>query len=78
MARAANRFVCQSCGAVHRKWTGRCDSCNEWNSIVEETAEATVPKGVSRSGGKECAEVDHSPLLTLRRLSREKNLNWKQ
>ncbi|MDG2270342.1 MAG: DNA repair protein RadA, partial [Alphaproteobacteria bacterium] len=51
MARAANRFVCQSCGAVHRKWTGRCDSCNEWNSIVEETAEATVPKGVSRSGG---------------------------
>ncbi|MBO6785192.1 MAG: hypothetical protein JJ899_18235, partial [Alphaproteobacteria bacterium] len=36
MAKSSSRFVCQSCGAVHGKWAGRCDSCGEWNSIVEE------------------------------------------
>ncbi len=27
---------CSSCGAAHPKWAGRCDSCGEWNSLVEE------------------------------------------
>lgn len=30
------QFVCQECGAVHSKWSGRCDTCGMWNSIVEE------------------------------------------
>jgi len=30
-------FVCQSCGNTTTKWSGRCDACGEWNSIVEET-----------------------------------------
>lgn len=29
-------FVCQTCGAVYPKWQGKCDSCGEWNTIVEE------------------------------------------
>ena len=33
-----SRFVCQTCGAVHRKWSGKCDDCGAWNSIVEEAA----------------------------------------
>ncbi|MEL6246311.1 MAG: DNA repair protein RadA [Pseudomonadota bacterium] len=33
-------FVCQSCGAVHSKWAGRCDACGEWNTLVEDTASA--------------------------------------
>ena len=43
----ASRYVCQSCGAEHRKWAGRCDACGEWNSIVEETATvAEAPGGL--------------------------------
>ena len=30
-------FWCQSCGASHIKWTGRCSLCGSWNSLVEET-----------------------------------------
>ncbi len=77
MARAANRFVCQSCGAVHGKWTGKCDSCNEWNSIVEESSEATVPKGVSRAGGKPVAftSLDGAPENRERRLTGLKELD---
>lgn len=26
-------FVCESCGAEHIKWMGRCSNCKEWNTI---------------------------------------------
>lgn len=42
MARRQTQFVCQSCGAVHRKWAGRCDQCGTWNSLVEEGPQAPV------------------------------------
>ena len=40
MAKDRTRFVCQACGAPHPKWQGRCDACGEWNTLVEEVAEA--------------------------------------
>ncbi|HEX3401762.1 MAG TPA: DNA repair protein RadA [Acetobacteraceae bacterium] len=43
MAKPTSRFVCQSCGAVSPKWAGRCESCGEWNSIVEEAIAAPRP-----------------------------------
>ncbi|HEY5607096.1 MAG TPA: DNA repair protein RadA [Alphaproteobacteria bacterium] len=49
MARAP-RYVCQSCGASHTKWSGRCEACAAWNSIVEETGIESAPKGLG--GGK--------------------------
>ncbi|MDX1739524.1 MAG: hypothetical protein R3261_14890, partial [Alphaproteobacteria bacterium] len=29
MAKARVNYVCQSCGAVHTRWAGRCDGCGE-------------------------------------------------
>ena len=43
MARATPTFHCTACGAVHPKWTGRCDACGAWNSIVEEAATGPGP-----------------------------------
>jgi len=37
--KALLEYVCQSCGAVYPKWQGKCDSCGQWNSIVEEKVE---------------------------------------
>lgn len=37
MARKNNYYVCQSCGAVHKKWSGQCSECHEWNTIELET-----------------------------------------
>src|SRR5580704_3347196 len=39
VARAQN-FVCQSCGAASARWSGRCDACGAWNTLVEEGAAA--------------------------------------
>ncbi|MBV6656506.1 MAG: DNA repair protein RadA [Devosiaceae bacterium] len=38
MAKRRASFVCQNCGTTHSKWTGRCDACGAWNSLVEESA----------------------------------------
>jgi DNA repair protein RadA/Sms len=54
MARAKSTFVCQGCGSVHNRWSGRCESCGAWNSIAEEAAAAPVGKGgaISVRGGR--------------------------
>ncbi|WP_036280947.1 DNA repair protein RadA [Methylocystis sp. ATCC 49242] len=37
MAKSRSVFICQNCGAVASRWQGRCESCGEWNTIVEES-----------------------------------------
>ena len=56
MARAETHYVCQSCGAVHAKWAGRCDACGEWNTLAEESAPPPVPKGL-RAGAAHRLEL---------------------
>lgn len=58
MAKSSTQYVCQSCGAVTSKWAGKCESCNEWNTIVEERAEIT-PKGLD---GKKGRNIGFEPL----------------
>lgn len=53
MARRRSSYVCQACGAVSAQWAGRCESCGEWNTIVEELTESGVgsgPKSAVASG----------------------------
>src|SRR2546423_2743146 len=48
MARTKTVYRCSECGAEHSKWQGRCDTCGEWNTLVEETV---APKVAVASGG---------------------------
>lgn len=53
MAKASKAYVCQACGAVTARWSGKCAACGEWNSIVEEAAPLTGgPALVAIKGGK--------------------------
>ena len=36
MAKAKKAYFCQNCGAQSSKWIGKCPSCGEWNTYVEE------------------------------------------
>jgi DNA repair protein RadA/Sms len=49
MAKNQKSYVCQSCGSVTSKWGGKCEACNEWNTIVEETPSESAPKGLGSS-----------------------------
>jgi len=47
MAKSTSLYTCQNCGATSPKWSGRCDVCEAWNSLVESAA----PVAHSRQGG---------------------------
>ena len=60
MAKSKTSYVCQSCGAVTSKWSGKCESCGEWNTITAEVTEGAMPKGLgSKKGGN---KIDFVPL----------------
>ncbi|AZQ62146.1 DNA repair protein RadA [Flammeovirga pectinis] len=37
-------YFCQNCGFESPKWQGKCPTCNEWNSFVEELLKDEAPK----------------------------------
>ncbi len=55
LAKRRTVHACQSCGAQHPQWHGRCPDCGQWDSLVEETyappADSSA-SAISRSGGR--------------------------
>ncbi len=51
MAKTRTDFICQQCGMKYPKWSGRCDNCGDWNSLVEEVIQVTGKSAVARSKG---------------------------
>ena len=48
MAKVRTHFICQNCGANYPKWTGKCENCGEWNTLVEQAAPAAGNSAVAR------------------------------
>ena len=46
MAKTKTSFFCQNCGTESPKWVGKCGSCNEWNTYVEEVIQK-APKSAT-------------------------------
>jgi len=62
MAKLRTTFVCQQCGAHHSKWTGKCDNCGEWNSLVEQVPTGSGKSAVARSSGNVLASQTMSTI----------------
>ncbi len=45
-------FFCQNCGVESPKWVGKCPSCNEWNTFVEEVIVKTNSKQTVGTNGQ--------------------------
>jgi DNA repair protein RadA/Sms len=58
MAKAALQHACSECGYTTGKWLGRCPSCGEWGTLLEERALAPAP-------GVRGAPAQGRPLLRL-------------
>jgi DNA repair protein RadA/Sms len=52
MARATSVYVCQSCGNESLAWSGRCNGCSAWNTLVEQRREASGGAGSRRGGAR--------------------------
>ena len=72
MAKPKLSFICQACGAVYTRWQGKCESCGEWNTIVEENASGGIgggPQRGSRRKGRPSAllplsgEIEEAPRI---------------
>ncbi|MDX2163567.1 MAG: DNA repair protein RadA [bacterium] len=50
MAKTQSRYVCQNCGRQSPRYMGRCPSCGEFNTMVEEVTE--VSKAGTRTGDR--------------------------
>jgi DNA repair protein RadA/Sms len=46
MAKTAKRHRCIDCGSTTARWAGRCPSCGEWNTLVEEAQLGPLVKAV--------------------------------
>ena len=45
-------YVCKKCGSSQAKWSGQCDSCGAWNTIIEEKTSNPTPRGLSKKQGE--------------------------
>ncbi len=54
--KTSKHFVCSVCGAAYKKWSGRCDTCDSWDSLMEEAKPlakgATSLQKANISGGE--------------------------
>lgn len=54
MAKQKTAYFCSACGCEEPKWFGRCPSCGEWGTCVEEivdTKSGAIGKASKKSGG---------------------------
>jgi DNA repair protein RadA/Sms len=80
MAKQKSAYFCQSCGYEAPKWLGKCPSCNEWNTFVEELIEKNLPGNIvafSKSGktSKPTAILDIQGVEQERYVLSDKELN---
>ena len=49
MVKLKTKFVCQECGASYPKWSGKCENCGRWNTLVEQVSESSGKDAISKS-----------------------------
>ena len=59
-------YRCSSCGAEFAKWAGRCEQCEEWNTLVEELAPAAATGAARRRAKPDAALGARLPVTVLR------------
>jgi DNA repair protein RadA/Sms len=62
MAKSKTSFFCQNCGQESPKWLGKCPSCGQWNTFVEELVQKESPSGWSpvkvANAGQKLRKID--------------------
>lgn len=70
MVKSRTQFICQNCGASYPKWTGKCDNCGEWNTLVEQAPVASGKSAVAR--GMSTGKV--LPIQTMQAISKQESM----
>lgn len=82
MAKIKKAFFCQNCGAQSPKWVGKCPSCNQWNTFIEEIIEkgnspeswqSTTDSTPTKSKARKLKDISVESLTRLNTHSEELN-----
>ena len=57
MSKIKSSFFCKNCGYENPKWLGKCPSCNQWNTFIEEV----IQKGNDTSSFEEWNDYHPHP-----------------
>ena len=71
--KAKTVYRCTDCGAEHARWAGRCDTCGEWNTLVEELA----GKREQGTGSRKARNIPVADTLKLRDVAGSDSPRWK-
>ena len=63
MAKPKTAFFCQNCGYNSPKWLGKCPSCGEWNTLVEELIVSSSNEKGDWKFGTSVSKTKSSPRL---------------
>ncbi|MES2014999.1 MAG: DNA repair protein RadA [Pseudomonadota bacterium] len=63
MAKAKTQYTCSDCGGISNKWTGQCQACQQWNTLVETVVEAPGMNRLSNPQHRSLAQT--APVLSL-------------
>jgi DNA repair protein RadA/Sms len=65
LSKVKTTYYCQNCGAQSAKWVGKCSSCGEWNTYVEEIIQKETKNSRLQvfSGNKNPNGQSNKPIL---------------
>lgn len=75
MAKIKTIFYCQNCGTQHSKWQGQCNSCREWNTLVEEVIQKPDQKDWKPEASREVKRTPVPLKITDIEVGKEPRLN---
>src|SRR5215204_6249859 len=84
MSKVKTAYFCQNCGYESAKWSGKCPSCQEWNTFVEELIQKDTKKSAAtdwqsyngENGTRKIQALSHVQTLeTPRFVTRDPELN---
>ena len=70
------QFFCQNCGYASPRWQGRCPSCGEWNTMVEERVALEAhrqPRSAAQAEAVPLNEIETDHVPRQRTVSQEFN-----
>jgi DNA repair protein RadA/Sms len=68
MSKVKTAFFCQNCGTQAAKYLGKCPSCNEWNTFVEEVIQKTNTRPLTAIKKAHPQSIEELDAQTLPRL----------
>jgi DNA repair protein RadA/Sms len=64
MAKAKTNYTCSDCGAISSRWTGQCQDCKAWNTMVETVVDTPGVNRMSQTQHRSLAQT--APVLSLK------------